>query len=71
MNYFVNEVYYVESCQQLSKISFFVVEDEVLDETKNPKKSDFIYSTYLNIIFNISFSIAFLMLRKNLCNILL
>lgn len=49
-------MYYVESCQQLSKISFVVKEKSVLDKTKKkPKKKKpnpvFIYSTYLNILF--------------------
>lgn len=67
VNYFVNEMYYVKSCQQFkNKLFFLLFEDSVLDETKKSKKSNFIYSTYLNIIFKISYSIAFSVLRKNL-----
>lgn len=48
-------MYYVESCQQLSKISFVVKEKSVLDKTKKKAKKKpnpvFIYSTYLNILF--------------------
>lgn len=59
-------MYYVESCQQLSKISFVVKEKSVLDKTKkkakkkkqpNPTLFSYIAPIWIYSFFKISFSI--------------